>query len=53
MRIAEAGVEEMQQYVDTLIVIPNQNLFRIATEKTTFAEAFTMADEVLIQAFAG
>ena len=47
MRIAEAGIEEMQQYVDTLIVIPNQNLFRIATEKTTFADAFTMADEVL------
>ena len=47
MRIAEAGIEEMQQYVDTLIVIPNQNLFRIANEKTTFAEAFTMADEVL------
>jgi cell division protein FtsZ len=47
MRVAEAGIEEMQQYVDTLIVIPNQNLFRIANEKTTFAEAFTMADEVL------
>ncbi len=47
MRIAEAGIEEMQQYVDTLIVIPNQNLFRVANEKTTFAEAFTMADEVL------
>jgi cell division protein FtsZ len=47
MRIAEAGIEEMQQYVDTLIVIPNQNLFRIANEKTTFADAFSMADEVL------
>ena len=47
MRIAEAGIEEMQEYVDTLIVIPNQNLFRIANEKTTFADAFTMADEVL------
>ena len=47
MRIAETGIEEMQQYVDTLIVIPNQNLFRIANEKTTFADAFTMADEVL------
>ncbi|MEE2997052.1 MAG: cell division protein FtsZ [Pseudomonadota bacterium] len=47
MRIADAGIEEMQQYVDTLIVIPNQNLFRIANEKTTFADAFTMADEVL------
>ncbi|MEE2968965.1 MAG: cell division protein FtsZ [Pseudomonadota bacterium] len=47
MRLAEAGIEEMQQYVDTLIVIPNQNLFRIANEKTTFADAFSMADQVL------
>ncbi len=47
MRIADAGIEEMQQFVDTLIVIPNQNLFRIANEKTTFAEAFAMADDVL------
>ena len=47
MRLADAGIDEMQQYVDTLIVIPNQNLFRVANEKTTFAEAFTMADEVL------
>lgn len=47
MRIAERGIEELQQYVDTLIVIPNQNLFRIANEKTTFADAFRMADEVL------
>ncbi len=47
MRLADAGIEEMQKYVDTLIVIPNQNLFRIATENTTFAEAFQMADEVL------
>lgn len=47
MRSAEAGIEEMQQYVDTLIVIPNQNLFRVANEKTTFAEAFKMADTVL------
>ncbi len=47
MRLAESGIEEMQKYVDTLIVIPNQNLFRIATENTTFAEAFQMADEVL------
>ena len=47
MKIAEAGVEEMQQFVDTLIVIPNQNLFRIANEKTTFADAFAMADDVL------
>ncbi len=47
MRIAEAGIEELQRYVDTLIIIPNQNLFRIANEKTTFADAFNMADEVL------
>ncbi len=47
MRIAEGGIDELQQYVDTLIIIPNQNLFRIANEKTTFAEAFRMADEVL------
>ncbi len=47
MKMAEQGIEEMQEYVDTLIVIPNQNLFRIANEKTTFAEAFKMADSVL------
>lgn len=47
MRQAEGGINELQQYVDTLIVIPNQNLFRIANERTTFAEAFRMADEVL------
>jgi cell division protein FtsZ len=47
MRIAEAGVAELRNYVDTLIVIPNQNLFRIASEKTTFSEAFVMADQVL------
>jgi cell division protein FtsZ len=47
MKTAEAGILELQQYVDTLIVIPNQNLFRIANEKTTFADAFKMADEVL------
>lgn len=47
MQQAEKGIEAMQQYVDTLIVIPNQNLFRIANEKTTFAEAFKMADTVL------
>ena len=47
MRLAEAGIQELQQFVDTLIVIPNQNLFRIANEKTTFAEAFKMADDVL------
>ena len=47
MRLAEQGVRELQQFVDTLIVIPNQNLFRIANEKTTFADAFRLADEVL------
>lgn len=47
MAQAEKGIDEMQQYVDTLIVIPNQNLFRIANEKTTFAEAFKLADSVL------
>src|SRR4051794_8090742 len=47
MRLAEAGIAELQQAVDTLIVIPNQNLFRVANEKTTFAEAFKMADDVL------
>ncbi|TDR89032.1 cell division protein FtsZ [Enterovirga rhinocerotis] len=47
MRVAEAGVIELQQHVDTLIVIPNQNLFRVANEKTTFADAFSMADQVL------
>ena len=47
MRQAEAGIAELSKYVDTLIVIPNQNLFRIADEKTTFADAFKLADEVL------
>jgi cell division protein FtsZ len=47
MRVAEAGINELQQFVDTLIIIPNQNLFRIANEKTTFADAFNMADQVL------
>lgn len=47
MRIADEGIEGLQQHVDTLIIIPNQNLFRVATEKTTMAEAFTMADDVL------
>ncbi|MDJ0448642.1 cell division protein FtsZ [Methylocystis sp. JR02] len=47
LRIADAGIGELQKCVDTLIVIPNQNLFRIATEKTTFADAFAMADQVL------
>lgn len=47
MKMAEEGLKELQQYVDTLIMIPNQNLFRVANEKTTFADAFRMADEVL------
>jgi len=47
MRVAEAGIAELQKSVDTLIIIPNQNLFRIANEKTTFADAFAMADQVL------
>ncbi len=47
MTIANEGVEELQKHVDTLIIIPNQNLFRIANEKTTFADAFSMADNVL------
>lgn len=47
LRIAETGIEELRKYVDTLIVIPNQNLFRIANNKTTFAEAFVLADQVL------
>jgi cell division protein FtsZ len=47
MRTAESGIGELAQYVDTLLIIPNQNLFRIANEKTTFADAFKMADDVL------
>ena len=47
MKLAEKGIEEIQQHVDTLLTIPNQNLFRIANEKTTFADAFKMADDVL------
>jgi cell division protein FtsZ len=47
MRIAEAGIEELQKFVDTLIIIPNQNLFRVANDRTTFADAFKMADDVL------
>ena len=47
MRFAEAGIVELQKHVDTLLVIPNQNLFRVANEKTTFADAFAMADQVL------
>jgi cell division protein FtsZ len=47
MRLADAGIAELQRYVDTLIVIPNQNLFRVANERTTFSQAFGMADQVL------
>ena len=47
MRTADAGIEELQKFVDTLIIIPNQNLFRVANERTTFADAFKMADDVL------
>jgi cell division protein FtsZ len=47
MRLAEAGIMELQKSIDTLIIIPNQNLFRVANEKTTFTDAFAMADQVL------
>jgi cell division protein FtsZ len=47
MRIAESGIEQLRQYVDTMIVIPNQNLFRLANEQTTFADSFCLADSVL------
>src|ERR1700760_2445763 len=47
MRLAEGGISELHKSVDTLIIIPNQNLFRVANEKTTFADAFSMADQVL------
>ncbi|NKB27106.1 MAG: cell division protein FtsZ [Rhodobacteraceae bacterium] len=53
MRQAEEGVESLQKMVDTLIIIPNQNLFRLANEKTTFTEAFSMADDVLYQGVKG
>ncbi|MGB0681665.1 MAG: cell division protein FtsZ [Magnetovibrionaceae bacterium] len=53
MRIAETGIEELADYVDTLIIIPNQNLFRVANEKTTFSDAFKMADDVLYSGVRG
>jgi|GWRWMinimDraft_9_1066018.scaffolds.fasta_scaffold00130_6 cell division protein FtsZ len=53
MRIAEQGLAELEKYVDTLLVIPNQNLFRVANAKTTFAEAFAMADQVLFSGVGG
>jgi cell division protein FtsZ len=52
MRLADDGIDELHRHVDTLIVIPNQNLFRVANDKTTFADAFTMADEVLFSGVA-
>ena len=53
MRQAEEGVDALQKMVDTLIIIPNQNLFRLANEKTTFTEAFSLADDVLYQGVKG
>jgi cell division protein FtsZ len=53
MRQAEEGVEALQKMVDTLIIIPNQNLFRLANEKTTFTQAFSLADDVLYQGVKG
>jgi cell division protein FtsZ len=52
MRVAEAGIAELRNHVDTLLVIPNQNLFRVATDRTTFAEAFVLADQVLYSGIA-
>ena len=52
MRVAEAGIAELRKHVDTLLVIPNQNLFRVATDRTTFAEAFVLADQVLYSGIA-
>jgi cell division protein FtsZ len=53
MALADQGIEELERYVDTLIIIPNQNLFRVANEKTTFADAFKMADDVLYSGVRG
>lgn len=53
MKSAERGIEELHQYVDTLIIIPNQNLFRLANERTTFSDAFKMADDVLYSGVRG
>ena len=53
MAVAEAGIEAFESHVDTLIIIPNQNLFRVANDKTTFADAFKMADDVLYSGVRG
>jgi len=53
IRVAEKGLEELRKYCDTMIVIPNQNLFKVANEKTTFPDAFKMADNVLMQGVKG
>ena len=53
MRVAESGLSELQKYVDTLIVIPNQNLFRVVDKNTTFSDAFKMADNVLMAGVRG
>src|SRR5262245_37753652 len=53
MQVAEAGIQDLRKHVDTLIVIPNQNLFRVANERTTFAEAFQLADQVLYSGVRG
>ncbi|HEV8678458.1 MAG TPA: cell division protein FtsZ, partial [Stellaceae bacterium] len=53
MRLADGGIEELAAVVDTLIIIPNQNLFRVANERTTFADAFKMADDVLYSGVRG
>jgi cell division protein FtsZ len=53
MQLAETGVQELRKHVDTLIVIPNQNLFRVANERTTFAQAFQLADQVLYSGVRG
>lgn len=53
MQIAETGIQDLRKHVDTLIVIPNQNLFRVANERTTFAEAFQLADQVLYSGVRG
>src|SRR5262245_310762 len=52
LRVAEAGIAELRTHVDTLLVIPNQNLFRVANDRTTFAEAFVLADQVLYSGIA-